>query len=633
MRNLVFVMLTLAVSQQAYAQHGIIPEPAYYEATQQVFELDGGLVIRIDTPDKEIGNHALRFQQHLQKLDIGSVIRPPDKVKADDQFLSLHLDEKSLTELGEEGYQLEVGDQSISILAARPAGVFYGLQTLKQLLPPVPGMSSRVDRDGVLIEGCRIRDLPRFRWRGLMLDVSRHFFPVGDVKAYLDKMSEYKFNVFHWHLTDDEGWRIEIKSLPELTRVGAWRVERFGRFGDQRPRPEKGEEPVYGGFYTHSDIREVVQYAADRNIVIVPEIDMPGHSMAALAAYPELSVNKEPKFVNPGSKFAQWYADGTFEMEIENTLDPTDEAVYEFADKVFTEVASLFPGDYIHMGGDEAYQGYWERDPGVRTFMKENNIENTHALQSYFINRIEQIIHSKNKTMIGWDEILEGELSRHSAIMSWRGLKGGIEAAHRGHKVVMSPNTFAYLDYTQGDHSVENPIYADLSLETTYQFEPLPDDIDPALILGGQGNLWTEAVPNLSFAYYMTYPRAFALAEVFWSQKEGRDWSSFIARTEGHISRFETSGLNVAKAVYDPIVDVFNENGQLMCTISNSIPGSEIYYTINNTYPPLTGTKYAGAFEIPKGNLSLRTQVYRDGLPLGRELILSRDVLEARAAK
>jgi len=365
----------------------------------------------------------------------------------------------------------------------------------------------------------------------------------------------------------------------------------------------------------------------------VPEIDMPGHSMAALAAYPELSVNNEAKFVNPGAKFAQWYADGTFEMEIENTLDPTDEAVYEFADKVFSEVAELFPGDYIHMGGDEAYHGFWERDPGVRAFMEENGIESSHALQSYFIGRIEQIIRSKNKKMIGWDEIIEGELSTRSAVMAWRGMKGGIEAAQKGHKVVMSPTTYAYLDYTQGDHSVENPIYADLSLETAYQFDPLPDAVDPSLILGGQGNLWTEAVPDLPFAFYMTYPRAFALAEALWSKKQGRSWHTFIAKAEEHISRFESSGLNVSKAVFDPIVEVFHENGRLVCKLSNSVPGSEIYYTINNTYPPITGTRYTEAFEVPAGELSLRTQVYRDGVPLGRELILTRAVLETRAGK
>ena len=631
MKNLILAMMMLALSQTVAAQHEIIPTPVFYEATDQQFELIGQLIIHVESNDEAIIGHAEQFHLHLQALQVESDIREVKRSDVNPRVLNLQQKEGLRESLGEEGYQLKVFDQSILISAAEPAGIFYGLQTLKQLLPP-EAVGATDKKEPIQIGGCRITDYPRFQWRGLMLDVSRHFFPVADVKAYIDKMSEYKLNVFHWHLTDDQGWRIEIKSLPELTRVGAWRVERHGRFGEQRSHPQEGEKATYGGFYTHEDIREIVRYASDRNITIVPEIDMPGHSMAALAAYPELSVNNEAKFVSPGSKFAEWYEDGSFEMMIENTLDPTDEAVYEFADKVFTEVAELFPGEYIHMGGDEAYQGYWEKDPGVQAFMKDNGIADTHALQSYFVNRIETIIQSKNKKMIGWDEILEGELSNRSAVMSWRGMKGGIEAASKGHKVVMSPTTYAYLDYTQGDHSVENPIYANLSLETAYEFEPLPSGVDPELILGGQGNLWTEAVPDLSFAYYMTYPRAFALAEVFWSPAQDREWSSFIARTESHFSRFDASKLNISKTVLEPIVEVIDENGRLMCAISNSVPGTEIYYTIDNTYPPITGSRYTESFEIPGGELSLRTQVYRDKQPLGRELILPRTVLEERAA-
>ena len=623
--------MVMFFSQHVTAQQNIIPEPVYYQATEQHFELKGELIIQIDDKSDELVRHASQFQDFLHHINVTSDIRQMRNTDNDPRVLNIRQDAGSLSDLGKEGYRLEVKTNSISISAATPAGVFYGLQSLKQLIPITSGTDNTSGSDIIRINGCRIEDFPRFQWRGLMLDVSRHFFPVEDVKAYIDKMSEYKFNVFHWHLTDDQGWRIEIKSLPKLTEIGAWRVERHGRFGEERAHPEPGEKPTYGGFYTQEDIRDIVQYAAERNITIVPEIDMPGHSMAALAAYPELSVNKEPKLVMPGSKFAEWYEDGSFEMLIENTLNPTDEVVYEFADKVFTEVAELFPGEYIHMGGDEAYQGFWERDPGVQAFMKEHDLKDTHALQSYFINRIEQIIRSKNKKMIGWDEILSDDLSATSAVMAWQGMKEGIEAANKGYKVVMTPITFAYLDYTQGDHSVENPIYASLSLEKTYEFEPVPDDVDPALILGGQGNLWTEAVPTLSFAFYMTYPRALALAESLWSPKTGREWSSFIRRTENHFDQFEASGLNVSKAVFDPVIDVFYENDRLMCKLSNSVPGTEIYYTINNTYPPITGTNYTDAFEIPDGKLNLRTQVYRDGTPLGRELILSRTVLEDRA--
>ena len=632
LKKLLCVLIMIFTCQLVNAQQLIIPAPVSYVATDQRFELDGELIIHVGANNDVLVAHALRFQQFLLLNNIESNIRQPKMTDFDARILSLQQHEGLLSELGEEGYRLEVKTRSISISAASSAGVFYGLQSLKQLMPLNTGVDQTQKTKRIQIEGCRVEDFPRFSWRGLMLDVSRHFYPVADVKAYIDKMSEYKFNVFHWHLTDDQGWRIEIKSLPKLTEIGAWRVERYGRFGDQRAHPEPGEKPTYGGFYSQEDIRDVVQYAAERNITIVPEIDMPGHSMAALAAYPELSVNKEPKFVSPGSKFAEWYEDGTFEMMIENTLNPTDEAVYEFADKVFSEVANLFPGDYIHMGGDEAYQGYWDKDPGVQAFMKAHKLKDTHALQTYFVNRIEKIIRSKNKKMIGWDEILSDELSGSSAVMSWQGMKGGIKAAKRGYKVVMSPTTFAYLDYTQGDHSVENPIYANLSLETSYAFEPVPDDVDSSLILGGQGNLWTEAIPNLSFAFYMTYPRAFALSEALWSPKSGRDWASFVGRTEHHFSRFAASEHNVSKAVFDPVVEVFFEDAKLKCKISNSVPGTEIYYTIDNTYPPITGKQYTDTFEIPQGDLNLRTQVYRNGVALGRELIIPRSVLESRAS-
>jgi len=512
--------------------------------------------------------------------------------------------------------------------ANKEAGVFNGLQTLKQLFLVSKNTSEKIE-----IQLCKIIDYPRFKWRGLMLDVSRHFFTVDEVKSYIDKMSEYKFNVFHWHLTDDQGWRIEIKSLPKLTEIGAWRVERYGRFGKERPFPKKGEKATYGGFYTQEQIKEIVKYAGERNITIVPEIDMPGHSMAALAAYPELSVNKKPTFVVPGSKFSNWFGGGKFEMTIENTLNPTDEKVYDFVDKIFTEVAELFPGKYIHMGGDEAYHGFWERDTIVQSFMKKNKIKDGKELQSYFVKRVEKIISSKGKKMIGWDEILDGGLAEGAAVMSWRGMKGGIKAAKMGHEVVMTPTTYAYLDYTQGDKSVENRIYASLSLEKSYEFEPLPDDVNAKYILGGQGNLWTEGIATMPFAFYMTYPRAFALAETFWSKKEDKNWNDFVSRTEKHFSRFDAENTNISKAVFDPKITVYIEDEKLMCKLENSIPNTEIYYTIDNSYPMQFGQKYMKPFKIPEGNLDLHTQTFRDGKPIGRELHISREDLVKRVKK
>ncbi len=525
--------------------------------------------------------------------------------------------------MANEGYSLEVTEDNIILSANKSAGIFNGIQTLKQLFPVEK-------KDTIAITGCSIKDYPRFKWRGLMLDVSRHFFTVDEVKAYINQMSAYKLNVLHWHLTDDQGWRIEIKALPKLTEVGAWRVERHGRFGKSRTAPKPNEKATYGGFYTQEQIKDIVRYAQDRNITIVPEIDIPGHSMAALAAYPELSVKKEPKYVAPGTKFSEWYGGGKFKMLIENTLNPTDEKVYDFIDKVFTEVAELFPGTYIHMGGDEAYHGYWEENKDVQKFMKKHKIKDGEELQSYFVKRVEKIINSKGKKMIGWDEILDGGLADGAAVMSWRGMKGGIAAAKMKHEVVMSPTTFAYIDYMQGDETVENKIYSSLSLEKSYTFEPVPADVDPKYILGGQANLWTEAIPTLAYAFYMTYPRAFAISESVWSPKTAKNWDNFIQRTQVHFDRFETENTNICKAVLDPIVHVYKEKDKLMCELKNAIPNSTIQYSIDNTYPVQFGTTYTKPFEIPEGDLKLRTQTFVDGKAIGRELLIDRTILEKR---
>ncbi len=628
MKNLLLLFLLFTFFYQSNAQHSIIPIPVNYVANNSEFIFDDQVSLNLQTNDEQVKKYTEQFQLFLKKNGINTSV---STTKKGNKTIDVILNKKLQTELGNEGYILEVNQNNIKLTANEPAGIFNGFQTLKQLIPIEKISSENKTSNQIKIKGCKITDYPRFGWRGLMLDVSRHFFSVEDVKAYIDQMSQYKYNVFHWHLTDDEGWRIEIKSLPKLTEVGAWRVERYGRFGEDRKAPKPGEKTPYGGFYTQEQIKEIVKYAADRNVTIVPEIDFPGHSMAALAAYPELSTKKEPKSVSPGFKFADWYGDGTFKMLVENTLNPADENVYAFVDKVFTEVAALFPGDYIHMGGDECYHGYWDEDPKVQQFMKKNKIENSHELQSYFVKRVEKIISSKGKKMIGWDEILEGGLADGAAVMSWRGMKGGIEAAKMGHDVVMTPTTYAYLDYTQGDHSVENPIYANLSLEKSYSFEPVPEGVDAKYVLGGQGNLWTEVIPNLQYAYYMTYPRAFAIAETLWSPKENKNLDSFINRTEDHFNRFDAQNTNISKAILDPEVKVYRKDNKLMCELKNSVPNSEIFYTIDNTYPVKFGQKYTGAFEIPAGKLNLRTQTFKNGKPISRELLISRTELDKRA--
>ena len=621
MKKHIFLIILFFVAFISKAQHNIIPAPVSYQSTEGMFMLDNQTSIDLKNNTPELRKMVENFQVFLKNagLNIGTKsVQNPDRAN---KVINIGLLKIKDAELGAEGYTLEVKENTVEIMANANGGIFNGLQTLRQMLPRDFESKDRPMGIGMLM-GCKIKDYPRFGWRGLMFDDSRHFFGVDAVKAYIDKMAQYKFNVFHWHLTDDEGWRIEIKSLPKLTEVGAWRVERYGKFGETRSEPKEGEKATYGGFYTQEQIKDVVKYAAERNITIVPEVDIPGHSMAALAAYPELSTLKKPTSVNPGTKFAEWYPNGTFAMLIENTLNPADEKVYEFVNKVMTEVAALFPGQYIHMGGDESYHGYWERDATVQAFMKKNNIKDTHELQSYFVKRVEKIVSSKGKKLIGWDEILEGGLAPGAAVMSWRGMKGGIEAAKMGVPVVMTPTTYAYIDYMQGDKSVENPIYAELLLEKTFEFEPVPEGVDPKYILGGQANLWTEMVPNLQFAYYMTYPRAFSIIETLWSPKETKNWTSFINRTEAHFARFDASKTNIAKAVYEPIVKVKKDDTKIMVELSNNVPNTEIYYSIDNTYPVNFAKKYSGAFEVPEGFLSLRTQTFRNGQALGRELII-----------
>jgi hexosaminidase len=436
-------------------------------------------------------------------------------------------------------------------------------------------------------------------------------------------------NVLHWHLTDDQGWRIEIKSYPKLATVGGCRVERFGTFGERIP-PKPGEAANDCNYYTQEQIKEVVAYAKARHVTIVPEIDVPGHSLAAIAAYPELSITKEKQMVSPGHKFSEWFGDGTFKMLVDNTLNPADEKVYDFLDKVFGEIASLFPGTYIHAGGDEAYHGYWEKSAEVQAFMKKNNIKDVLGMQSYFMKRVGKIIESKGKKMIGWDEILYGGLAEGAAVMSWRGMKGGIEAAKQGHQVVMSPTTHAYLDYMQGDPYLEPRVYEKLYLKTCYAFDPLPAGVDAKLILGGQANLWTEKVPNFRHATYMTYPRSWAIAEAVWSPAEQKNWPGFVSRVEEHFNRAEAAGIHVSKAVYDPIIKTSVEKGDTLMTLTCEYPGAIIHYTFDGSHPDSYSPVYTNPVKIPAGPVVLRTTTFLQGKPLGRTVVLTRDDLRRR---
>ena len=616
--------LFFLISCFAQAQHAIIPNPVSYIAEKGNFVVTPTTKVVLKNSNSELFQVADLF---FSSFVIKGLKVVQSKPNANSKNIEISLNSIADESIGKEGYSLKIRQNKVELKANNVIGVFYALQSLDQLFD-----FNAKSNGNVVLPACTITDFPRFGWRGLMLDVSRHFFSTSDVKKYIDWMSKYKFNVLHWHLSDDNGWRIEIKALPKLTEIGAWRVERFGAFGN-REAPSEGEATAYGGYYTQEEIKDILHYAAERQITIVPEIDIPGHSMALLAAYPELSTLKEPKMVNPGSSFADWHGDGTFTMKIENSLNPSDEKVYAILGTIFGEVAALFPGQYIHIGGDECYHGFWEKDPNCVALMQKENLKDAKELQSYFIKRVVNIITSKGKKAIGWDEILYGGLADGAAIMSWRGTKGGIEASKAGHEVVMSPNSFAYLDYTQGDPSVEVPVYAKLSLKKAYEFEPAPEGVDSKYILGGQGNLWTEKIPTIEHAFYMTYPRALAIIESVWSPSEKKEWNNFSTRLETHFNRFETAGKPICKAVYDPIVIVKKQDGKMMCTLSNDLADVTIYYTIDGTFPAQYSTKYTQPFEIPKGDITFRAVSYRNGKPIGRTLTISKEMLEKRIGK
>jgi len=447
------------------------------------------------------------------------------------------------TNLGPEGYELTVAPDSIVIRAPTQAGLFYGVQTLFQLLPPEIFSPNPVSNVAWQIPCVQIEDWPRFKWRGFMLDVSRHFFSKSEVETFLDAMALHKLNTFHWHLTDDHGWRIEIKKYPRLTQVGAWRAD--GGFGfDPKSTTAYGPDGRYGGFYTQDDIRDVVKYAAARHITIVPEIEMPGHATAALTAYPQFSCM--------GGPFEPSMTAGIFN----GIYDPAKEETFQFLADVLTEVVQLFPGQYIHIGGDEVPKETWKNSADCQALIKREGLKDEEELQSWFIRRIEKIVNAHGRTMIGWSEILQGGLAKNATVMDWIG--GAKEAAGTGHDVVMTPTAYCYFDFYQSSNHVTEPKAAawggPLTLNKMYAFDPMPTNVPPQLqshILGAQGNLWTEQIPNLKHAEYMTFPRACALAEVTWSAKDSRDWDDFMRRLQIQAQRLDELNINYRHAAVE----------------------------------------------------------------------------------
>jgi len=424
---------------------------------------------------------------------------------------------------GDEAYALSVSAEGVVIRAAAAAGAFRGVQTLLQLFG--------AEGAGRNLPCLEIEDAPRFAWRGLMLDCARYFYPRECVLRFIDLLAMHKFNTFHWHLTEDQGWRIEIETFPRLTEVGAWRRETA--FGHNRIGV-RGDGRRHGGFYSRDDVRQIVAYAAERHITVVPEIEMPGHAQAALASYPHLGCSDEPLEVS-----THWGIH-------KNVYNAGKEEVFDFLERVLGEVLELFPSKYIHIGGDECPKDQWKANELCQKRMREEGLKDEDELQSWFLRRIEKFLNEHGRSLVGWDEILEGGLAPNATVMSWRGTEGGIAAARSGHSVVMTPKQWCYLDYYQGDPAREPlAIGSLLPLEKVYEYEPIPEELsgdEAGRVLGAQGNVWTEYMPTYQHVEYMTLPRAAALAEVLWSPAAARDISSFKARLAGVFARYDANG-------------------------------------------------------------------------------------------
>jgi hexosaminidase len=609
----VFCIALVLLSFCGFSQ-SVIPVPYSMRQGTGSFTFNALTIITADVDSRKTARFLENYLKRNRKLSAG-----PTK----NQVI---LTSRGAEQLPVEGYRLSVTPTKI-ILTGKGAGLFYGVQTLIQLF--------RDDKKGTADLPCiTIEDHPRYGYRGLMLDVSRHFFTVQQVKDVLDLMAYYKLNRFHWHLTDDQGWRLEIKSYPRLTGVGAWRVKRVGDFGGNMEPPHAGEPTTDGGFYTQDEVKEIVRYAADRHIQIIPEIDVPGHSMAAVAAYPALSVTQNPNTrVNSGSSFAKWFPDGHFEMYEDNTLNPADENVYRFLDQVFTEVAALFPYEYIHVGGDECFKGYWEKDSTVQVFMRQHNIANTHQLQRYFISRVNTIIRSKNKKLIGWDEILDGDLQDDVTIMNRFGEKKAVEQIGKNLNIILAPgNSGLYFDYAQSSSDMEPINHGGNSpWWKAYQFNPDASlsEKERQHVLGVEGCIWTEHIPSVAKLQYMMLPRLLALAETAWSMQEKKLYSRFAGDAlPVHLARFDKAGINYRVPTVFNEIDTTIRANSFRFDVQPPFPGCRIFYTVNNRPPGDADHEYTGPVTIPVlpgKKIILKTIVIT---PAGRRSVVTRTVID-----
>ncbi len=582
---IVLCMLTRlpVFGQEVQLASRILPLPLVLKAGEGHYPLPEKIVIYAKTLEEK---HNAEFLQAFLKELGRTATLTSDRKKANISFVIANTKDQH-----EEGYVLSVEKAGVYITASSGAGLFYGLKSLMQLFPPNDSIMEPLRLPLVAIQ-----DQPEFKWRGAMLDVSRHFFPISFVKKYLDFMATYKLNTFHWHLTEDQGWRIEIKKYPKLTGISAYRAETLiGSQQTYKNKDFKYDGIRYGGYYTQEEIKEVVAYAQARYITIVPEIEMPGHSSAVLAAYPELACK-------PGDYKVQtrW---GIFK----EIVCPSEET-FQFFENVLTEVAALFPGEYIHIGGDEAPKDMWRESTLVQEIIEREGLKNAEEVQGWFNQRIEKFLHSKGKKLVGWDEILEGGVTPGATVMSWRGEKGGIEAARHGNQVVMTPSSHLYFDHGQNPepHSAMEPlmICCYLPLKKVYSYNPYSSELTPAqhkFILGVQANLWTEYITTTNKVEYMMFPRMLALAEVAWTPYEKKNYQQFLQRVSHQLPHLDAKAINyrIPEPTGLDSASIKIESDHALIQLNTIVPDGVIRYTLDGKIPNETTHLYTKPFLIP----------------------------------
>ncbi|MEZ4841242.1 MAG: family 20 glycosylhydrolase [Flavobacteriaceae bacterium] len=516
------------------------------------------------------------------------------------------------TALEKEMYHLTVTSKSITITASTNSGFLYGVQTLVQLLPEE--LESKSLQEGVnwRLPNVVIKDKPRFPWRGLMLDVSRHFFDKEYILKTIDRLAAHKMNVLHLHLIDDQGWRLQIKKYPKLTEVGAWRIDKEDLHWNARNVHRMGDTLLYGGFYTQEDIKEIVAYAASKHIEVIPEIEMPAHVTSAIAAYPEYSCNDIPVEVPSGGIWP-----------ITDIYCAGKEETFVFLEDILTEVMELFPSKYIHIGGDEATKTNWNSCQYCKNRIKTEHLNGVDELQSYFIKRVEKFINSKGRKLIGWDEILEGGLAPDATVMSWRGYQGGLEAASSGHDVIMTPGEYCYINHYQGPHDLE-PIAQGgyLPLNKVYAFDPVHESMtekEAKHVLGGQANLWSEYVSTTSHSEYMIFPRLAAMSESLWSSKENKDWNGFANRLLKMLNRYRYQGINYSESAFliTDSTQFDSRNNTINLSLQTEFPNSDIRYVLNNDNLISEAIPYSGTIVLDKTS-TITASLFRDNEPVGQ---------------